>query len=163
MTGAGNVAGDPRMWLNERRRAERSASSHGPAAPLAPAPRGRRAEARPRARPPACFSPSPAPRRRALGSAPAWSSLGRSGAAPLEPPPRTELLARRAGAAAWKRAPPAALVAPGLGQGLLDRARPPGGTRACSALRVADIHFRACARRRAVPLPLLSELPAART
>lgn len=107
--------------------------------------------------------PSPALRRQAPGSAPAWSSLGRCGAAPLEPPPRTELLARRAGAAAWKRAPPAALVAPGLGQGLLDRARPPGGTRACSALRVADIHFRACARRGAVPLPLLCELPAART
>lgn len=51
MTGAGNVAGDPRMWLNERRRAGRSASSHGPAAPLAPAPPGRRAEARPRACP----------------------------------------------------------------------------------------------------------------
>lgn len=30
VTGSGNVAGDPRMWLNERRRAGRSASSHGP-------------------------------------------------------------------------------------------------------------------------------------
>lgn len=85
------------------------------------------------ARSPASSPASPAPCRWALGSAPAWSSLGRRGAAPLEPPPRTELLARRAGAAAWKRAPPAALVAPGLGQGLLDRARPPRGIRACSA------------------------------
>lgn len=115
------------------------------------------------ARPPASSPASPAPRRWALGSAPAWSSLGRRGAAPLEPPPRTELLARRAGAAAWKRAPPAALVAPGLGQGLLDRARPPRGIRACRAPRAAAVHFRACARRGAVPLPLLSVFPAART
>lgn len=137
MTGAGNVAGDPRMWLNERRRAGRSASSHGPAAPLAPAPPGRRAEARPRACP---LARLPLPPPALLRVAGLWGPLP-PGAASAAAEPRP--WSRPLGPNYWRGArgrplgsalpPPAALVAPGLGQGLLDRARPPRGIRAYSA------------------------------
>lgn len=116
MTGAGNAAGDPRMWLNERRRAGCSASSHGPAALLAPAPRSRGAEARPRARPlvpePCSAPPGSGVRSRLEQPRPPRSRA--PGAAPSD---RTTGAARGGGRWDGSALPPPRWSRPALGRG----------------------------------------------
>lgn len=168
----------PSKWrgLDRRRQRRRRPADVAQRAPSGRAqrflPRPRSA-ARPRSsEPPRRSSPprAPASPPALLGAAGLWGPLPPGAAsAAAEPRPWSRPLGpnywrgARGRPLGWKRAPPAALVAPSLGQGLLDRARPPCGTRACSALRAPDIHFRACARLGAVSLPLLSVFPAART
>ncbi|MEJ1284979.1 hypothetical protein NN561_015969 [Cricetulus griseus] len=137
VTGAGSVAGDPRMWLNERRRAGRSASSHGPQRRSPPLLGAAAPQARPRAPPPAGPLPLRAP----------WLGSGvrsrleqprppRSRAPGAAPSDRTTGAAR--GGHRLERASPAELVAPGLAWAGAARPRSPSPRGPAPAARCAS-------------------------